>query len=194
MPDKYSGYAELISSEPHGAWRLRHEDRGSDVLVIAPHAGMIEHDTGEIAIAIAGDDLSYYLFEGRKHDHNRDLHLASARFDEPTALEMCSRARLVVAVHGKGVHDEIAYVGGGRRELVSALCAALIAAGFEAREETDPELGGRESRNLCNRGAGGGLQLELGSSLRHRLGGQEIRRAEFAAAVRSVVLARADRR
>jgi phage replication-related protein YjqB (UPF0714/DUF867 family) len=66
-----------------------------------------------------------------------------------------------------------------------------VAAGFEAREETDPQLSGRDPRNLCNRGrGGGGLQLELGSSLRHRLGGQEIRRAEFAAAVRSVVLAR----
>lgn len=191
MQDKYSGFADLMTAEPHGAWRLRHEDRGSDVLVIAPHAGMIEHDTGEIAIAIAGDDLSYYLFEGRKHDHNRDLHLASWRFDEPTALEMCARARFVVAIHGKGVHDEIAYVGGGRREAIPVLCTALSAAGFEAREETDPQLSGRDPRNLCNRGrGGGGLQLELGSSLRHRLGGQEIRRAEFAAAVRSVVLAR----
>lgn len=189
MQDKYSGFAELRLAEPHGAWRLRHEDRGSRVLVIAPHAGLIEHDTGEIALAIAGDDLSYYLFEGRKHDHNRDLHLASARFDEPTAVEMCTRARLVVAIHGKGVHDEVAYVGGGRREAVAALCAALAAAGFEARAETEPRLDGRDPANLCNRGTGGGgLQLELGSSLRHRLGGQEIRRAEFAAAVRSVVL------
>jgi phage replication-related protein YjqB (UPF0714/DUF867 family) len=191
MQDKYAGFADLMASEPHGAWRLRHEDRGSDVLVIAPHAGMIEHDTGEIALAIAGDDLSYYLFEGRKHDHNLDLHLASWRFDEATALELCARARLVVAIHGKGVHDEIAYVGGGRREAVTALCTSLVAAGFEAREETDPQLSGRDPRNLCNRGrGGGGLQLELGSSLRHRLGGQEIRRAEFAAAVRSVVIAR----
>ena len=189
MQDKYAGFAELRTAEAHGAWRLRHEDRGSAVLVIAPHAGMIEHDTGEIALAIAGDDLSWYLCEGRKHDHNRDLHLASARFDEPTAVEMCSRARLVVAVHGKGVHDEIAYVGGGRRSAVDDLCTALRAAGFEARTETDPQLDGRDPRNLCNRGTGGGgLQLELGSSLRHRLGGQEIRRAEFAAAVRSVVL------
>jgi phage replication-related protein YjqB (UPF0714/DUF867 family) len=190
MQDKYSGFAELMVSEPHGAWRIRHEERGSDVLVLAPHAGLIEHDTGEIALAIAADDLSYYLFEGRKHDHNRDLHLASARFDEPTALEMCARARLVVAIHGKGVHDEVAYVGGGGRALVTALCTQLRAAGFEAREETDPELCGRDARNLCNRGrGGGGLQMELGSSLRHRLGGQDIRRAEFAAAVRSVVLA-----
>lgn len=190
MQDKYSGFAELSVAEPHGAWRLRHEDRGSGVVVIAPHAGMIEHDTGEIALAIAGDDLSYYLFEGRKHDHNRDLHLASARFDEPTAVEMCGRARLVVAIHGKGVHDETAYVGGGRRGAIEALCTALLAAGFEARAETEPRLDGRDPANLCNRGTGGGgLQLELGSSLRHRLGGQEIRRAEFAAAVRSVVLA-----
>jgi phage replication-related protein YjqB (UPF0714/DUF867 family) len=189
MTDKYACFADLKAEEPHGSWRIRHEDRGSDIVVLAPHAGMIEHDTGEVALAIAADDLSYYLFEGRKPDHNRDLHLASANFDEPTALEMAGRARLVVAVHGKGVHDETAYVGGADRARVAAVVRSLAAAGFDAREETDPRYAGRDPRNLCNRGRSGqGVQLELGSSLRHRLGGQDVRRAEFAAAVRSAVV------
>lgn len=189
MPDKYACFADLSLHEPRDAWRIRHEDRGSDVLVIAPHGGMIEHDTAQVALAIADDDLSYYLFEGRKPRRNRDLHIMGSRFDEPTALDMCQRARVVVAVHGKGVEDEVAYLGGADRAGIARLRAALATAGFESREETDPELGGRDPRNLCNRGASGaGLQLELGSHLRHRLGGQEMRCAEFAAAVRSVVL------
>jgi phage replication-related protein YjqB (UPF0714/DUF867 family) len=189
MIDKYACFADLSLHEPHGAWRIRHEDRASELLVVAPHAGMIEHDTGDVALAIAADDLSYYLFEGRKPDHNRDLRLASTTFDEPTALEMAGRATLVVAIHGKGVHDEVAYVGGAARAGVAAVVRSLLAAGFDAREETDTRYAGRDPRNICNRGRSGqGVQLELGSALRHRLGGQDVRRAEFAAAVRSALL------
>ncbi len=189
MPDKYGSFAELSSQEPRDAWQLHHADRGSAVLVMAPHGGDIEPGTMIIAKTIAGNDLSYYVFEGRKPGDNGDLHITSTRFDEPIALAMAARARLVVTVHGKRDRDEVARIGGAHRSGIPALVNALQRAGFEAREETDPRLVGRHPDNLCNRGTlRQGLQLELGSVLRRRLREDDVAQSEFAEAVRSVVV------
>jgi phage replication-related protein YjqB (UPF0714/DUF867 family) len=189
MPDKYGSFAELSRQEPDGAWRLHHADRASAVLVMAPHGGEIEPGTLLIAKTIAGDDLSYYVFEGCKPGDNADLHITSTRFDEPIALAMAARAGLVVTVHGRRDRDDVGRIGGAHRRGIPILVNALQRAGFEAREETDPRLLGRNPDNLCNRGRlREGLQLELGSALRRRLRQDEVALAEFAEAVRSVVV------
>jgi phage replication-related protein YjqB (UPF0714/DUF867 family) len=188
MPDKYGSFAELSSQEPDGFWRLHYADRASAVLVMAPHGGEIEPGTMIIATTLAGDDLSFYVFEGCKPGDDADLHITSTRFDEPTALAMAARASLVVTVRGRRDRDAVARIGGAHRRGIPILVNALQRAGFEASEETDPRLLGRNPDNLCNRGLlREGLQLELGSALRRRLRADEVALAEFAEAVRSVV-------
>lgn len=105
------------------AIRLRHT--GSKVVIAAPHAGAIEPGASEIALALAGDDLSYYLFEGRKPKANGELHITSSNFDEPQCLELLATATIVVTVHGQpsrflggtqhrnyGSHEELAHQRG----------------------------------------------------------------------------------
>jgi phage replication-related protein YjqB (UPF0714/DUF867 family) len=54
------------------------------VAIIAPHGGKIEPGTSEIAAAIAGDDYSLYRFQGLRDRPREELHITSAKFDEPT--------------------------------------------------------------------------------------------------------------
>ncbi len=60
----------------------------SPIVVIAPHAGMIENGTSEIARAIVENDFNIYLFEGVvKSGNYRALHLTSHYFNEPDCVE-----------------------------------------------------------------------------------------------------------
>ncbi|QYA04553.1 poly-gamma-glutamate hydrolase family protein [Rhizobium sp. B21/90] len=54
--------------------------------MIAPHGGKVERGTSELALAVAGTRLSYYLFEDLKPKGNRDLHVTSSSFNETQAL------------------------------------------------------------------------------------------------------------
>jgi phage replication-related protein YjqB (UPF0714/DUF867 family) len=67
---------------------------------MAPHGGKIEPGTAEIAEAVAGDDYSFYCFEGIKADGNGVLHIRSHLFAEPRAMEAVESAEIVVTVHG----------------------------------------------------------------------------------------------
>ena len=90
--DKYTSFADLRGSEPKASFVIDVEARpGSHVIAIAPHGGKIEVLTSEIARRIAGSDFSYYSFTGAKPDHNRDLHITSHRFDEPTAVALVAK-------------------------------------------------------------------------------------------------------
>ena len=99
--DKYTSFADLRGSESRASFAIDVETRPeSHVIVIAPHGGKIEVLTSEIARRIAGSDFSYYSFTGAKVDHNRDLHITSHRFDEPTGVALVAKHQWVVAIHG----------------------------------------------------------------------------------------------
>ena len=64
MADRYPDFATLAAAHDHGKdYRITVQDRGTRVVILAPHGGMIEPETASIARAVAGDDLSFYLFE-----------------------------------------------------------------------------------------------------------------------------------
>ena len=65
MPDKYSSFAVLARHQIEGQdYRILFRKRNGARVIIAPHGGGIEPGTTEIADAIAGNDLSFYAFEG----------------------------------------------------------------------------------------------------------------------------------
>ena len=76
MMDKYNSFPELAkSTEQDRDFRVRLQNRPGSTVVIAPHGGGIEPGTSEIAEAVAGDDLSFYAFEGIKSTGNHELHI-----------------------------------------------------------------------------------------------------------------------
>jgi phage replication-related protein YjqB (UPF0714/DUF867 family) len=167
VADKYANFAALARSEASPeAWRIHQAGRrDSDVLIIAPHGGRIEHGTSELAAMIAGEDYSLYCFEGLKPHGNRDLHITSHAFDEPVALSLAAQCAIVVGVHGCAGDNSI-YVGGLDMPLVALMTAALAKRGLPASSESHgyPAI---NPHNICNRSRRNrGAQLEVSYDLR----------------------------
>ena len=188
MADKYPNFAELKANERSGVdYRIHVENRDTPVAVIAPHGGSIEPGTLEIAAAISSDTFSFYAFEALRAAGERgSLHITSARFDEPQALELVGKARKAIAVHGRADGRDPATVGVGGLDalLRDEIVAALTAAGFSAAAVFEGGLAGRDPANICNRGVtGAGVQLELPRTLRRQL----ISRPELLCAFRNTI-------
>jgi phage replication-related protein YjqB (UPF0714/DUF867 family) len=169
--DKYSSFAELAAGEDAGAYRIVSTPRGSAAAIIAPHGGNIEPGTSELARAVAGRELSLYLFEGRKEQANSTLHITSTSFDAPHAFELVGSAASCVAFHGeRGEAEAVIYIGGRDETLANAFKEHLHAAAFEVRVHENPNLQGKHPQNICNRTqSGSGVQLELSKALRLEL-------------------------
>jgi phage replication-related protein YjqB (UPF0714/DUF867 family) len=168
MADKYGNFAELEKHERRGRdFRTRLRDRGSEVVIIAPHAGDIEPGTSEIAEAIAGDDLSFYLFEGIKVHRNRYLHITSHRFDEPRCVALVEASTRAIGVHGLKGEGQVIQLGGRDLVMIRALRKALMEKGFHVKPDPRPSVEGRCRQNICNRCASKlGIQIELSRGLR----------------------------
>jgi phage replication-related protein YjqB (UPF0714/DUF867 family) len=190
MPDKYLNYAALAAAEEEGTdfEIIVRNPAQSRVAVIAPHAGGIEPRTGPIAKSIAGAEFSLYCFRGRKDGGNRDLHITSHHFDEPTCLELISEKEWVVAIHGCETKDERVFLSGLDETLITDLEAALLHAAIKA-ETAGHNFTATHPNNICNRGrSNAGVQFELSSSFRN--GG---RVPGFVEVVRRVLLDRQNR-
>jgi phage replication-related protein YjqB (UPF0714/DUF867 family) len=167
--DTYRDFADLAQSEREG------DDYTVDAVsrdavttaIIAPHGGGIEPGTSEVARAIAGDELSFALFEGTKRAGNARLHITSTNFDEPRCIEMVRAATHVVTIHGEGSREPAVYLGGRDTALGDSIRRALEASGYRVDTHDNPELQGTASTNICNRSVRqAGVQLELSEGLR----------------------------
>jgi phage replication-related protein YjqB (UPF0714/DUF867 family) len=173
MADRYPNFAALAEEEQSGVeYQVRARQAGLDFVIIAPHGGGIEPGTSEIADAIAGDRYAFHTLEGLKTSGNSDLHITSTRFDEPMCLALLFRSTTAVTIHGEESEDqgEGVFIGGLGADLGAAIGAALTSEGFEVRTHDDPNLQGRERKNICNRGLScGGVQLELSHAVRRTM-------------------------
>lgn len=188
MTDRYTSFSQLAASESFESYRIERQIRGSQVALIAPHAGKIEFGTSEICRTLAGNDLTYYLFEGRKRDDNSALHITSSNFDEPNALEVARSAQVVVTIHGQSGSKQFINVGGLGSELGQITISVLIHAGYSASRQPNPALGGMDRNNICNRGKSGrGLQLEISRGLRDNLVSTKTEMNRFCTVIRAAL-------
>jgi phage replication-related protein YjqB (UPF0714/DUF867 family) len=165
---KYGSFAELARHEIAGKdYRIEVLERpNAPVLVVAPHGGMIEAGTSQIAASIAGEDFHLFSFEGLKpHGENRALHITSHRFDHPRCLELASQSDVVLGVHGC-IGESCIHIGGLDEQLTARLAAELSAAAFNVVWPS-ARYPGRHPANICNRGSTAkGAQLEITHDLR----------------------------
>ncbi len=188
MADRYRKFEDLAADTQLDVdYRIRREDRGTPVVILAPHGGSIEPETAEIAEAIAGEEFSFYAFEALKAGAHGDFHITSHRFDEPDALDLVGRSYIAVAIHGrKDDGSNTVWLGGRATALRDAIGASLRDSGFAAiPNETLP---GVHEFNICNRTRSGeGVQLELPRSLRRRLAREQTALDKFCTAVRTAI-------
>lgn len=174
MADKYRNFEALSRHEKVGSdFRILVRRAKGTFAIVAPHGGGIEAGTSDIADAIAGEDFSFYAFEGlKKKTGNTDLHITSTRFDEPMCLALLGVSDVIITIHGEhtDVDGEGVFLGGLDDDLGGRLGEALEGEGFEVRRHPDRRLQGLEHENICNRGASGeGVQFELSRTVRKTL-------------------------
>ena len=152
--DRYSNFEKLRAEQAEGRdFRVRVALRKEAMVAsTAPHGGAIEPGTSELAIAIAGAQLSFAVFEGTKASRNRELHITSTNFDEPRCTEVVAGSRTAVAIHGESSQGATVFIGGADMKLRSHIKNALVEANFIVREHENPNLQGKSSLNICNRG------------------------------------------
>ena len=167
--DVYRDFAELNAAEKEGVdFRVYAVNREpSHTVIVAPHGGAIEPGTSEVAREVASNDLSLAIFEGIKPRDNNRLHITSRNFDEPRCVELVQESDSVVAIHGERSAELAVFLGGSDADLGARIRVALEHHGYAVKTHADPDLQGRASGNICNRGRSGmGVQLELSSGLR----------------------------
>lgn len=192
--DIYSSFKELKEKEDEGSFHIicETESRSKQYAIMAPHGGNIEPGTTEIVLAIAREDLSFYIFNANKSKNNKDLHITTTRFDEPQSEKMLEEVETVLAIHGasdpKTEPKERIWVGGQLREKFEInLNEKLSQLGFLV--EIDSRFSGKEPNNICNRGTSQkGMQLELTRSLRDKLKKDKELLKQFSDAVRTAMM------
>ncbi|WP_022665441.1 poly-gamma-glutamate hydrolase family protein [Desulfospira joergensenii] len=164
--DRYPDFAALAAHETlNRDYRIRVRDLGTGITIMAPHGGRIEPRTSLIAEKIAGDLFNLYCFEGIKETGNRDLHITSHRFDEPSALDLISRSEIIVTIHACKERQKIVYVGGRFKDLALRIETGLMDINIASSEKES--FPGTHPDNICNRGRGKkGVQLEISRGIR----------------------------
>ena len=171
MGDRYNSFSDLKQHYlEESDYRIRLKDRGGRLLILAPHGGGIERGTSELVRKIAGNDLSYYTFEGLLHSNNKDLHITSTNFDEPQAIELVNKVDVVVVVHGCCGREPVIYIGGNNRSLKERLFQALDSRNCPVSLPMKGKYTGQEYMNVCNRSLSGrGVQLEFSTAIRRQM-------------------------
>jgi phage replication-related protein YjqB (UPF0714/DUF867 family) len=165
--DTYGSFAELKNYEQQDRdYRISVNDVGSRITIIAPHGGKIEPGTSDIAKKIAKESFNYYCFEGIKKENNGSLHITSHNFDEPLALDLISRSRIVVAIHACKGNERFVILGGLDKGLKGVIADELESRGIPV-PKGHGRFKGQNPDNICNRGASKkGVQLEITRGLR----------------------------
>jgi phage replication-related protein YjqB (UPF0714/DUF867 family) len=172
MNDVFKSYAGLISQYDNNIdFRIRYENRGGKIIILAPHGGGIERGTSELAKAIAYDDLSFYIFEGllQKARQNHRLHITSTKFDEPICRQLIPEFTTSLAIHGCKGEEPLIHLGGKDNELKNNLFEMLDKQGYSATFGKG-DYAGSSYANICNRTmTGAGVQIELSTGFRRLL-------------------------
>jgi phage replication-related protein YjqB (UPF0714/DUF867 family) len=166
LKEKYKNYKELKEGEKKDRdYQILFRRGVSGIAVMAPHGGGIEPGTSEIADRIAGDEHSFYSFEGLKQKGSFDLHITSTLFDEPVGISIAMDSTSIVALHGCIEKESVVYIGGRDTILKDKIRLALAEAGFWVQENSI--YPGMDPMNICNRSRlERGVQLEISIGLR----------------------------
>jgi phage replication-related protein YjqB (UPF0714/DUF867 family) len=166
--DRYYSFEKLKGCERRNSdFRIRQRLGSTGIAILSIHGGEIEPGTTRIADAIAGQDHSFYSFEGIKRKGNLDLHITSTRFDEPTAIEIVCHCEIIISIHGCADTDAVVHLGGLDFELRDRILEGLRRSSFQATAGADPPFAGIDQANICNLcGRGMGVQMEISRGLR----------------------------
>ncbi len=166
--DRYPAFKNLAQGEQRDRdYRIRWRAGGSGIAIFSIHGGLIEPGTARIAEAIAGQEHTFYAFEGLKHSGNLSLHITSTHFDEPIAMGLVRDAEIIITIHGFAAPEPMVQLGGLDDELKRMIFHELHASGFPVAMCEGSDLCGLDQNNICNLcGRSMGVQMEISRGLR----------------------------
>jgi phage replication-related protein YjqB (UPF0714/DUF867 family) len=189
--DKYKNFQELSKNHKRDVdYRIEACDRASPFSVLAIHGGKTEPMTAEIARAIAGNDLNYYVFETLQQQA-WDLHVTSNNYDEPAAVDMAGKSRACISIHGfKESHKRQVCIGGQNVKLKNLIFQNLQKTGLLEQTTENPftdKFYAEDKANIVNRCIEGGVQIEISRALRDLLRHDPEKMKVFASAIRQSI-------
>lgn len=171
LADKYPDFETLAQNEVRGKdYSITVIDHASPISLFAIHGGLIETGTSELVTAIKGDFNRYY-FEGMKKADNFSLHITSAKFNEKRALDLASRSKKCLSIHGYIGNGETAVCIGGQNEELAKKIALKLKSFNQDFEVLYPcqKYPGLHPENIVNKCEETGVQLEMSSGLRKKV-------------------------
>jgi phage replication-related protein YjqB (UPF0714/DUF867 family) len=168
--DRYHSLDELKAAKKEGVdYRSFVLDRKSVITIIAPHGGFIEPGTSAIAKAIACADYNLFDFQGLVQHCDRELHVTSSKFRDPTLNKLLSVSMAAMSIHSMGSEsDEEIWLGGRNKAFKEIVRCALETAGFNVNANP-PRHKGEHRNNVVNLAKNEGVQLEITDVLRQQL-------------------------
>ena len=138
---------------------------------MALHGGL---ETGTYEIAAQAAEISGSSLYSVQQPWQMYWHIPSVRFDPVHSAALTSflnHVKVVFSIHGFGRPGLEASLlcGGSNRPLAGRVASTLRTAGFDAIDEMEripEELRGTHMRNPVNLSADGGVQIEIGPTLR----------------------------
>lgn len=166
--DRYPKFESLAKGERRNRdYRIRWQAGSSGIAIFSIHGGLIEPGTARIAEAIAGQEHTFYAFEGLKHSGNLSLHITSTRFDEPIAMGLVRDSEIIITIHGLADPEPMVQLGGLDEGLKRMISHELSASDFPVAMCMDLPFSGSDQKNICNLcGRGMGVQMEISRGLR----------------------------
>lgn len=189
--DDYPSLAALMAEKVEGKdFRRVVLSRPSNFLVMAIHGGLIEKGTSELALNMAGNQHSLYLFEGLQPEGNRSLHITSTNFVDQSLQPLLLQSKVCLSFHGyKGDDQELICVGGGNRELRESAESELNSRGYFSSTVSPKcgKLGGKSEKNIVNQCLNKGVQFEIPTGLREKFLADPQEMSRFIQAVKKAV-------
>ena len=188
MSGTYKNFEEIKENETEGVdFQIETNDIKTPCVVIAIHGGRIEPHTTEIARELAGNIFSFYSFQGIKEKNNTIFHVSSSTFDEPKCLDLVSKSKKVISIHGKHELDDFVMLGGLDYSLIKDIEDVLTNGGFKVLESTKNVMGD-SPKNICNKCISGkGVQIEISRGMRERLINDKKELLKFCSVIRECV-------
>ncbi|MFN8660109.1 MAG: poly-gamma-glutamate hydrolase family protein [Candidatus Obscuribacterales bacterium] len=189
----YPSLDELMRHEQrHRDWDISFIERGTWLVVVAPHAKTIEPFTELIAKEVAGEDHSLFVFEGlrRKTETRSWLHVSSESFAHPDLERLQGSCKVTLSIHGAAnnndIPERVTHMGGKNHILRDSIWDSLNAHGFSVVLGSG-RLAGLSDKNFVNRTEHQGVQLELSRGERESLADNPVRLQRYVDAVRWAV-------
>ena len=155
--------------------------------LLAPHGGLIEPGTEEIARTVAQQSgASLYVYSGRRPADNFALHRPSHGMElgsRPLVLQFLHHVNMAISIHGHGRDGSSAYVGGLNQDMVQTFAKLARPVLPQYKWICDPEtipagIKGRKPNNIVNLPPFQGMQLEMPKTLRQTKPSQDGKRCE----------------